>query len=392
VRFKRIALAIWLSFWAVAIAWVFIGVPADGDIGVGDAIGVTLIYGVFVTVGALIVARVPENSVGWILCAIGLGAHLGNFLQVYVTYRGTSEGFLVRAAGWIGHWLWPLSIVMLVFLLLLFPTGRPIPGRLRYVFHFALTGVSLFAVAFMFKPAQLEIDVPMENPLGVHLLDPVWPVIETFGAFSIPVAAFGGLVTLLVRARRATGVELQQLKWFGLSAATMVVLNFGITPLLESVIGEGAWSNYVFIFALALLPLATGVAILRYRLYDIDVIINKALVYGGISAILIAVYVGIVVSLQAILQDLTAESDLAVAASTLAVAALFQPMRAMMQRTIDKRFYRRRYDAARSLSEFSRRLRDRVELEAVESDLAEVIADTLQPAHSSVWLTAKSNT
>jgi hypothetical protein len=141
---------------------------------------------------------------------------------------------------------------------------------------------------------------------------------------------------------------------------------------------------------LALIPLATGVAILRFRLYDIDVIINKALVYVGISAVLVALYVGIVVALQAALEPVTDDSDIAVAASTLAVAAVFRPLRVTMQRTIDRRFYRRKYDASRSLNEFSKRLRDEVALDAVERDVMRVLSDTLQPTHSSLLLVRRS--
>jgi hypothetical protein len=193
-------------------------------------------------------------------------------------------------------------------------------------------------------------------------------------------------VSLIVRFRRATGEERVQIKWLALAGAIVAVI-FPISLALYDVWGESV-SNLAIMLSVLGLPAAAGVAILRYRLYDIDVVINRTIVYGALTVILAATYLGSVLLLQLLLSGLTDASGLAVAASTLAVAALFRPARTRIQGVVDQRFYRRKYDAARTLEGFSARLRDEVDLSALDAELRGVVAETMQPAHVSLWLRA----
>jgi hypothetical protein len=184
----------------------------------------------------------------------------------------------------------------------------------------------------------------------------------------------------VVRFRRSQGVERQQMKWFVYAAALLVLLPVGYS--LPEIVG-----SVLFVVVLIALPTAIGIAVLRYRLYDIDVVINRALVYGPLTATLALVYVGSVVGLQAVLRVLSGqESTLAVVASTLAIAALFNPLRGRVQAFVDRRFYRRKYDAAKTLAAFNARLREETDLETLTDDLAGVVRETMQPAHVSLWL------
>jgi hypothetical protein len=241
------------------------------------------------------------------------------------------------------------------------------------------------AGAFMTQgltPGALEDYPQVANPYGVH--SSVLSLLTGLSALLTVVGVVGSSASLIVRFRRARGELRQQIKWLAfagvVAAVTLLVGTVGYDVLGEAV------ANVAIMLSVLGLPLAAGIAILRHRLYDIDVVINRALVYGALTATLAAGYLGGVLLLQLVLSGITQGSGLAVAVSTLAVAALFRPARARIQEAVDRRFYRRKYDAQRTLEGFSTRLRDQVDLTALSSDLSGVVRETLQPAHVTLWL------
>lgn len=345
---------------------------------------------VFAFVGAVIVARQPTNRIGWLFCAIGILWVTGDLAGRYSTYAfltGSGDGTLAFLGAWYGEWYW-FAFLMLTFSLLpqLFPTGRPMAGgwelfaRIVFVFSVVVAAITMFENELIL----IGTDAVIDNPFGI----PGFRDIEE-GAAAIPllagglVAILGGATAIVLRFRRSRGEERLQLKWF-----TLAVLALVAQFVAQSFFGGEEGHPYPLIdgVALALVPISAAIAILRYRLYDIDLVINRALVYAVLSAILAGAYLGIVVLLQSALSPFTAESDLAVAGSTLAVAGLFRPVRARVQAFIDRRFYRHKYDAAETLEEFASSLRDEVDLETLSKELVQVVSSTMQPAHAALWL------
>ena len=357
-------------------------------------VGFLLLFLSFATVGALVVSRQPGNLVGWVFCATGLltpVAAAGEEYAVYalVTRPGSLPGpeVMVWLSTWVGG---PIIISMLGLVFLLFPDGRLLSRRWRLAVWLDLIAIAL-TFAWNFEPGPIENSrlSNVENPFGVRGAGAIFDALGTVGFFLSLAAAIAGAVSLIVRLRRSRGDERQQLKWFVFAGAVFCAV-FMTAPLLWSLpySPETAWIwPVLFLLGVGTIPVATGVAILKYRLYDIDLVINRTLVYTTLTALLVALYLGSVVSLQYAFRTLTGgESQLAVVASTLAIAALFNPLRRRIQAFIDRRFYRRKYDAARILSAFAARLRDEVDLDALDEDLIGVIEDTVQPAHVSLWL------
>jgi hypothetical protein len=342
------------------------------------------------TVGAIVASRRPENAVGWLLCLSGVAVGTSSFASQYAIYALLARpGSLPagEALAWIASWVLPIMIGLQVSYLLLFPTGR-LPGR-RWrplawlVVAFVSVGVALSA----FSPgAYLGSLGPIRNPLGVEGLAGAYKALLYAGS---PLLYGAAVLSLFVRLRRAEGVERQQLKWFAYAAAMFAS---GIVLLvIPLAVDTPSWfvraATAVFTAAGTAIPITIGIAILRYRLYEIDRLINRTLVYGSLTVVLILLYVGSVVALQGIFRALTGqESQLAVVASTLVIAALFNPLRRRVQGFVDRRFYRRKYDARKTLEAFSAKLRDETDLEALNSDLIGVVRETMQPAHVSMWL------
>jgi hypothetical protein len=354
----------------------------EESLGVDAAVGVA-----FPTVGAVIASRQPGNTVGWIFCLIGLSGGAGVFFAEYSIHAlVTSPGSLPAgmAAAWIGTWIWVPSVALTAtFLLLLFPYGRLLSPRWRAVAWMAAGTTAVGIAVIAVTPWEaLQPGVPDENPFGIEAFRAVLLVLGLTALGLWFVSALLSLFSLFVRFYRSRGVERQQLKWFVYAGAlTIVTFLPGLgTPLADVT----AVLQLLFV---PLLPLAAGVAILRYRLYDIDLIINRTLVYGALTALLVAAYVGSIVVLQGLLRALTGqESQLAIVASTLAVAALFNPLRRRIQSFIDRRFYRKKYDARKTLEAFSVKLRDETDLDALNSELVRVVQETMQPAHVSLWM------
>jgi hypothetical protein len=344
----------------------------------------------YAVVGALIASRHRRNLVGWLLLAIALTFGLQSLGEAYVMGDPNPGREWV---GWVGGWVWYVWIALTcVFLPLLFPDGRLLSRRWRPVAWLGAVALALTIVSTALKPGDLDLSAPVDNPLGVHgVAEDLAAAAGVLGNGLVAVAFLLAGASLLVRFRRARGTERLQLKWFVLVALLAIV---ALTMAMAEVLFPGGWRRpigtvgwFTFLGLVVIgIPAATGIAILRHRLYDIDVVINRTLVYAGLTATLAGAYLGTVLLLQLVLSPVTRDSGLAIAASTLAVAALFRPARARIQAAVDRRFYRSRYDAALTLQAFSGRLREQVDLEALGSDLRAVIDETMQPAHSSLWL------
>ena len=353
----------------------------------------------FPTVGALVASRRPENPIGWIFCGTGLLYGVQAFASGYADYAllgytGSLPGgdLMDWISRWIGVPVLPLAGVLLV---LLFPNGKLLSRKWQPVVWMAACGSAMLALGAALDPGSLFFQPTFDNPLGfggdIGKLGPsesidaggVVEILVRVGFFFVLVSWLFAVAAMITRMDQARGAERQQLKWF---VYTVVLLVVGF---LAALLGFGqhsvAWN--LGIAAFNFLPIAAGIAILRYRLYDIDVVINRTLVYGVLTAALALVYVGSIVLFQGLFHALTGEtSQLAVVASTLAIAALFVPLRRRVQAFIDRRFYRRKYDVAKTLQAFNIRLRDDVDLDSVADDLVEVVRETMQPAHVSLWL------
>jgi len=347
----------------------------------------------FSTVGGVIAPRLPpHNPVGWLFCTIGLLAGMRLFVAEYaiatlLAEPGTPLSNLPggEALAWISSWLWVSHIGLFLFLALLFPDGGPPSSRWQpFAWVVGMVIVAGTVAVAVWPETAAGFDLT-NHPLGVEIATDVVNPVEVI-LYTLALVAMSSLV---VRLRRSKGVERQQVKWF---AYAVVVL--AISAILAYVVFEpmgirwlGWISSLLVIVGVVGLPVAVGMAILRYRLYNIDLIINRTLVYGALTALLAAVYVGSIVASQGILRALTGQgSQLAIVASTLAVAALFNPLRHRIQSFIDRRFYRRKYDARRTLESFSAKLRDQTDLDALGDDLMGVVKETMQPTHVSLWL------
>jgi hypothetical protein len=345
----------------------------------------------FSTVGAIVASRRPENPVGWLLCLFALGESISHFSGQYAIYALLAQPDSLpagEAMAWVSSWLVFITIGFSVLYILLFPTGRLPSRRWRWVtwltVAFVLVGVMLGA----FSSGPVEGLGPIRNPLGIKgFSDVSHSIVFNMVALVLVVAAAW---SVFMRLRGAIGVERQQIKWFAYAAAA-TVMGLVLAYIIPDVIDVPLWferiGHAIFLLLIPAIPISIGIAILKYRLYDIDLLINRTLVYGSLTATLVALYFGGIVVLQRIFVALTGEtSTLAVVASTLAIAALFNPLRRRIQSFIDRRFYRRKYDARKTLEAFSSTLRDETDLEALNDDLVGVVRETMQPAHTSLWL------
>ncbi len=344
-------------------------------------------FSMFAVVGALLVAKRPENRVGWVMGAaaliVGVFPASESYAAYVMTTRGRPDALAVFGA-WANGWYWILLLALVfIYLPLLFPDGRLLSRRWLPVAVLPAVGCAgamvLGTLAETFRGQN--VDYRIENPIGIEGLAHVedLPVFVVFGVM-FAVGAVGAVASVALRFRRSRGTERQQLKWFLYAAAPT------LTIPMEKTLPEFV-ENLVFAWVLLGIPTAIGIAVLRYRLYDIDLVINRTLVYGSLTAALALVYLGGVVSLQYAFRALTGgESQLAVVASTLAIAALFVPLRYRVQGFVDRLFYRRKYDAAKTLQAFSAKLRDETDLDRLGGELVSVAKETVQPAHVSLWL------
>ncbi len=343
----------------------------------------------FPTVGAVIVTRRSENPIGLIFCGAGLVIALQSFTLTYADYAlfarpGSLPGAQIMA--WFSSWIaMPVLVLAGTLLFLLFPDGRLPSRRWRYVIWTAAVGSVMVAVGVALRAGPLDTHSSIDNPFGIGGVvgDVLW-VVSIAGAMLLNVGWIASGASLIWRWRRAGGVERQQIKWFAY-AAVLIGVGFFASLVFSGQLSSLAWT--LFIVGFMGLPVATGIAILRYRLYDIDRLINRTLVYGAVTAVLVVVYLVSVVALRGLVFGFTGRSSqLVVVASTLAIAALFNPLRWRIQGFIDRRFYRRKYDAARTLETFGARLRNETDLDELNGELVSVVKETMQPAHASLWL------
>ncbi len=360
-------------------------------------------YLAFPIVGALVACRRPENPIGWICLASGFLFMLPQITDQYSIYgvaRVGSVPFPVAVGTISNQWLWVPTVGLLgIYLILLFPDGK-LPSR-RWRPLAWLSGVMIVVLSLTegLAPGPLENQGGARNPFGLEALP--WLVDASYIILPLlPLCILASAVSMVLRFRRSRGEVRQQIKWFTFVASIAALMYF-IVMISQVVIVLGSddsppqtplWIELIFSLAalgFAGVPIAIGIAVLKYRLYDIDVVINLTLVYGSLTAVLITVYFAGVATTQTILRALTGQTEqpqLAVVISTLVIAALFNPLRRRIQSLIDRRFYRRKYDARKTLEAFSARLREETDLETLNNDLARVVRETMQPAHVSLWL------
>jgi hypothetical protein len=418
--------AAWLawSVWAVCVVLITLALALDFttkelplEVGgfrydPGFAVLTGVLSLAYPAVGALIASRLPTNPIGWIFCGLGL---------IYVTRRFTTaygDHFSLETvalpwgefAAWFSTWIGFAGPTLAVFLMLLFPGGRLPSRRWRIVVWLTVLGAAMSAIGFAFMPGILPTHTHLVNPF--EIVGVIYGKLTTYQFFGVSrllgmtllsTSILAALFSVILRLRHARGDDRPQIKWFLFAAVPLTVL--GTLDQLDTIVtlfttdfmfrpvyilyswGLLVLVVYVQVLALLLVPICTYIAILRYNLYDIDVVVNRTLVYGSLTATLVALYFVGIVLLQRLFVLLTGQrSTLAVVASTLLIAALFTPLRRRIQSFIDRRFYRRKYDARKTLEAFSAQLREETDLNALSEDLVGVVRKTMQPAHVSLWL------
>jgi MFS family permease len=404
----------WLAWSLAAISLLLCGVgivlylatlsvqpPSSwGTGGLSAVLYVYLPFLAFPLVGALIASRRPENPIGWLCLAVGISWMLAIASGAYAVYglRVAGPGSLPfpAAIGSLGESLAPATAGLIgTYLILLFPDGR-LPSRSwRPLAWLSGAVIVSMSVGSVLTPGRLEDLGEVRNPFGLERYPWVGDAAQNI-ILLLPLCILASVASLVLRYLRSGGEERAQIKWLafaasilGLGFSSFVILGFFVAES-PTAVADPLWENLIedtVTMSFAGVPVAVGIAILRYRLYDIDVLINRALVYGSLTATLALVYVGGVFGLQAFFRTATGqESTLAVVASTLAIAALFGPLRRWVQAIVDRRFYRRKYDAATTLAAFNARLREETNLDSLSDDLVGVARGTVQPAHVSLWL------
>jgi hypothetical protein len=343
-----------------------------------------------VALGLLVAYRRPGNPIGWIIAGAGVTGLASDFVDSYAFYTlitdpGSLPGGEVMA--WLSNWIFiPVIFAAPAMLFLLFPDGNLLSRRWRPVFWIVILTTCAAMTSSILQPVLDEAPfAAVANPLGV---DPPRALLATLSNLGWPGMAASLLVSafaMILRLRRSRGVERQQLKWIAAAAAVLPLAS--AAGIVSYYLGYKLVAGLTAGYSVVPIFLAAGYAILRYRLYDIDVVINRTLVYGLLTATLALVYLGVVAVLQRLLTPMVGQGgQLAIVASTLAIAALFNPLRRRIQRFIDRVFYRNKYDAARTLKEFGARLRDETDLESLSDELVAVTRETMRPAHVSLWL------
>lgn len=358
----------------------------DGPGSEATAMATVLFVLTTATVGTLIALRRPGHRIGWLLrlaaCFFATGSVIITYVEVAVFARPALPVGPVLVV--LGDWAFSLGFgISATFLLLLFPTGRLPSPRWRPVAWLSIAGIVLVLAGVLLGTGAFE-GLPIGNPFALESSSPLLPILEDGGFYLLLVSILASAASLVIRYRRAVGEERQQLKWVALG---VVVLGLGLLgTTLWGVVG-GALSddtgNFLTALSLTVVPISIGIAVLRFRLYDIDRIISRTVTYGAVTAILAGGYAGLVFLLRGLFPG---QGSIAVAGSTLAVAALFNPLRRRTQMLVDQRFNRSQYDGARVIEEFAQRLRTEVDLDELGRDLRAAAVASMQPASVSLWL------
>jgi hypothetical protein len=398
------ALSLLLSAASIVLYVATRSVQPPSNWGTGGDSAVLIVILPFVTfplVGALIASKRPKNPVGWICLAVGIIWMIMPISSSYGVY-----GLVVRpgsvpfpaAIGSLGEWMWAPAVGLFgIYLILLFPDGRLPSRRWRPLAWLSGAVIVLVSAGFVLSPGPMDGLGGVRNPFGLETFP--WLADATLGVMVLlPLCILASAVSLVLRFLRSRGEEREQIKWLAFAAS---ILGLGFSSyIIPSVFvvedptgGAGPlWVNLLedaVTLSFAGVPVAVGIAILRYRLYEIDTLINRTLVYGSLTVMLALVYLGGVAMTQAIFRVVTGQEhqpQLAVVVSTLVIAAMFNPLRRRIQAFTDRRFYRSKYDARKTLEGFSAKLRDETDLDALSDDLVGVVKETMQPSHISLWL------
>ena len=397
---KRTTLAAWAAFGLITLisVWALLldtAVARQG--GTPPPWIVYLVGPVFALVGALILAHQPGNRVGWLMLLPGASA----FVLVDAYFLTLNEGLVplpptltpgLWLALWYSGWNWTLLVFPLLWLMLLFPTGRPISRRWGWLVWVGVVLLLFLLLLATFitpiQPGSGDADWSYPNPTGIFEYSAVQEsAIFDFFFVVMPVWVVLCLASLVVRFRRAGWVERQQMKWLLVITAVFAATYIPVFLVTDFDSGPSVFWSYLWMVTMLLIPASIGIAILRYRLFDIDLIIRKTLQYAALSALLALVYFGSVVLLQTVVGQATdAQSPLVIVVSTLLIAALFAPLRRWVQTAVDRRFYRQKYDAQQVLAQFAQVTQDETEIEALTAELVRVVQETMQPKTVSVWL------
>lgn len=379
--------------WAMTVLLVasgFVLFALTGDTTVGERWGTRWIVAplavTFSLVGTLIAFKQVHNRIGWILLVVGVGSSIQFFSDQYavfglLAYPGSLPGAIFIA--WVFNWIWAFFITFgLVFVPLLFPNGKLVSPRWKIVIWSGSAGIFLMTTSYAFAPGALQNFQRQPNPFGLEAMRERWILLFVCGSVILLASAALAVLSLLIRWRNASGNERQQLKWIAYAATVMVLgASAGFIPSLQ--IG-----SLLFAASIMGLPIAIGVAILKYHLFDIDLIIRRTVTYALVTTALVAVFFGSIVTLQQVFAAVTGtrRNELVTVLSTLAIAALFVPLRNTIQNAVNRRFNRRKYDAQRVLTKFAETVRDETDLETLSQELIHVVNETLQPRSATLWL------
>jgi hypothetical protein len=389
---RQLGWVLWLLDAAVIVAGIIMFARTPGSNENGAMIGtfaMVIAFFTFPTMGALIIWQRPGNTVGWIFCFIGLGTAFTSFSAAFVQHalgKHTDTSFIVGLVDVLGNTVWPLNLGMATFLLFLFPTGRLPSPRWRFVFWLDVAVVALAALMGLFQPGYLESRNRVWNPLGIAGGTQFFDIVNIIGGPVFVFCALASVAAIIMRYAKSHDIQRQQIKWFALGTAAMVAI---LIPSFIVIPEQDTLSNITFALGIVMLPIGAGIGVLRYRLFDIDVIINRALVYGLLTAILAGVYFVGVVGVQTLLR-ISQSQPIVIVVTTLLIAALFQPLRRWVQGFIDRRFYRSRYDTRKTLDQFGASLRSEVELAHLTNSLLQTVEQTMHPAHVSLWMREKA--